>query len=160
MKINPKIKNFKKILLASLLLMTLFSFFYNCKKTPTTPELPSAELELATVPMLISPEDGAVLDNGRTDRKDSIVWSFDWSDIMGATKYHLYVKHTGSLYPAIDRQVRQSFYHQEDKGSYIIERNRFNWKWQVRALIGDKWGGWSEVRSFDVEPVNTDPPSN
>ena len=41
MKINRKIKNFKKILLASLLLTALFSFFYNCKKTPTTPELPS-----------------------------------------------------------------------------------------------------------------------
>jgi hypothetical protein len=118
----------------------------------------NAELERILI-ILISPEEGAVLDNGRYDRQDDIVWDFDWSDVPGATKYHLYVKHTGSLYPVINREVYGSSYHHLSEGSYIINSNRFNWKWKVRAFIDDMWSEWSEVRSFDVEPINTDPPS-
>ncbi|NIM90679.1 MAG: PEGA domain-containing protein [Candidatus Aminicenantes bacterium] len=118
----------------------------------------NAELERILI-ILISPEDGAVLDNGRYDRRDDIVWDFDWADVVGATKYHLYVKHTGSLYPAINREVYGSSYHEVGEGSYIINRNRFNWKWKVRAFIDGMWSQWSEERSFDVEPIDTDPPS-
>ena len=118
----------------------------------------NAELERILV-ILISPEEGAVLDNGRYDRRDDIVWDFDWLNVTGATKYNLYVKHTGALYPVIDIGVYGSSYHHVSEGSYIINSNRFNWKWKVRAFIDDMWSDWSEVRSFDVEPINTDPPS-
>jgi len=120
----------------------------------------NAELEQVTIPTLISPKEGAILDNGRTDKRDNIVWNFDWSDVIDATRYHLYVKGETATIPVINIEIRQSFYNIVWKGAYIIERNRFNWKWKVRALIGDRWGDWSEVRSFDVEPVNSDPPSN
>ena len=136
--------------------------YQHFEKTVTVQEnqttIVNAELERILI-ILISPEEGAVLDNGRYDRRDDIVWDFDWLDVTGATKYHLYVKHTGSLYPVIDREIYKSSYHEVGEGSYIIDRNRFNWKWKVRAFIDDMWSDWSEVRSFDVEPINTDPPS-
>src|SRR5262245_58808619 len=54
-------------------------------------------------PTLLSPPDGAVLDNGcNNPRTDSIVWEFDWSDVPGATRYHLIVEHVGATLPAIN----------------------------------------------------------
>jgi len=118
----------------------------------------NAKLERA-IPTLISPKEGEVLDNGRYDAKDYIEWDFDWSDVKGAAKYHLYVKHTGSRYPVIDKIIYNgSRHHHRKYGSYIIENNRFNWKWKVRAFVDGQWCHWSEVRRFDVEPPNTDPP--
>lgn len=112
---------------------------------------------ICQVPQLISPQEGETLDNGRTDGQDYIIWDFDWSDIYGAIKYNLYVKHTGSQFPAIDREIDSSSFHREDSG-YIIDRNRFGWKWKVRFYANGRWSDWSEERSFNVEPVNTDPP--
>jgi hypothetical protein len=113
------------------------------------------------VPQLISPPAyGAMLDNGRTDRLDDIVWDFDWSDVPGASHYHLYVIHSGSWIPVIDRpDLTQSSFHDVSPGAYIIDANRFAWTWKVRAKVDGVWGDWSPVRTFDVEPVNTDPPS-
>lgn len=110
-------------------------------------------------PTLISPKNGAVLDNGRSDGRDSIKWRFDWSDYPGATKYQLYVIHVGSKYPVINITVKRSSYNHVSKG-YIIDRNRYNWIWKVRAGTKNSWLNWSEERGFTVEPLNTDPPSN
>ncbi len=114
--------------------------------------------EYPLVPELISPADGAVLDNGRYDKQDDIVWDFDWSDIGGATKYNLYVKGEEAFIPLINREIDTSSYHYLCSGCYITEGNRFNWKWKVRAYVDGKWRKWSETRRFDVEPPNTDPP--
>lgn len=112
------------------------------------------------VPLLISPGEGELLDNGRNDRQDDIIWDFDWSDCPGATKYNLYVQHEGSVGPVIDHPaVVASSYHYVGPGSYIIESNRFDWYWKVRSYASGKWSDWSEVRTFDVEPLNTDPPN-
>ncbi len=116
------------------------------------------------IPYLISPEEGAVLDNGRTDKQDSIIWDFDWTDVPGANVYHLFVMHTGAEYPVINCLISSSFYHYVSLSSYIADFNRFNWKWKVRPghMVYGRFnycGEWSEERSFDVEPVNTDPPS-
>jgi curved DNA-binding protein CbpA len=108
------------------------------------------------VPPLISPQEGAVLDNGSTDRQDDIIWNFDWTDCPGATQYHLYVIHSGSVIPVIDTIVTGSTYHDVSQGSYIADANRLNWTWKVRAQAGGQWGEWSATRTFDVEPVNTD----
>jgi hypothetical protein len=113
----------------------------------------------AQVPELLAPEEGAVMDNGRTDRQDAIVWDFDWTDCEGATQYHLYVKGANALYPVIDDVLTQSSYRMVSQGSYIIESNRFGWVWQVRAQVNGSWGDWSPERTFDVEPLNTDPPT-
>jgi len=115
------------------------------------------EAEGLTPPILYSPANGAVLDNGCEDRSDSEEWDFDWSDVLGASKYHLYVIHEGAQLPIIDVIVPSSSYHYSDPGAYIADINRFDWTWMVSAGDDDgQWSEWSEVRYFDVEPVNTD----
>jgi hypothetical protein len=90
-----------------------------------------------------------------------MVWDFDWSDCEGATQYHLYVaSHLSLDHPVIDDdEVPMSAYHEVWSGSYVIDQNRFGWVWKVRAMVGGQWGEWSELRTFDVEPVDSDPPS-
>jgi hypothetical protein len=110
--------------------------------------------------MLIKPADGAILDNGRTDRLDNIIWEFDWSDYEDALKYHLYVIHPEATSPLIDEStIKESNFDYLCESCYIIDENRFDWTWKIRAFVNGRWEDWSETRRFDVEPVNTDPPS-
>jgi len=111
-------------------------------------------------PSLLSPLDNETLDNGRYDRQDNIVWNFDWSDVPNAAKYHLYVIHNGASIPLIDDDeiTEGSSYHYTGAGAYIDSANLLDWTWMVRAYINGAWGEWSEVRTFNVEPLNTDPP--
>lgn len=109
-----------------------------------------------SVPRLVSPASGAVMDNGDTGRADGIVWDFDWSDVNGATQYQLYVIHQGSANPVIDTTTPSSSFHHLSQGSYVADFNRYAWTWKVRAQVDGQWKDWSEVRIFDVEPVNTD----
>ena len=118
----------------------------------------SLTVETICVPTLVSPRDGAVLDNGTTDRADDIIWDFEWSSCEGATLYQLYVIHSGASNPLINVTVSSSSYRFVSSGSYIIDSNRRNWTWKVSAQISGQWNEWSEVRTFDVEPVNTDSP--
>lgn len=110
------------------------------------------------VPGLVAPAQGAIMDNGRTDFLDPVIWDFDWDTCQHATKYHLHVKHPSALNPVIDNSsLSSSSYHHEAVG-YIAEPNRYGWKWKVRSMVGGEWGSWSTVRTFDAEPVNNDPP--
>jgi hypothetical protein len=71
-------------------------------------------------PRLISPADGAILDNGRSDRQDSIVWDFVWEAVPNASRYHLLVQHQGSSIPVADLDLAGTNYH------YVsVELNRF-----------------------------------
>lgn len=111
---------------------------------------------------LVSPSQGATVDNGRTDIYDGIEWNFDWSDCPGATRYHLYVTGPGAAYPIIDQDmIPGSSYHHVSRG-YIMDKNRLGWMWKVRANVDGRWSEWSKIRTFDAEPVNSDPqpPSN
>jgi hypothetical protein len=109
-------------------------------------------------PTLLSPASGAVLDNGRSDRQDDIVWDFDWTDIASAERYHLYVKGRTAANPVINKEdISGSSYHHIRRGSYIIERFRYKRSWKVRAYVEGEWTDWSSVRYFDVEALNTDP---
>jgi hypothetical protein len=108
------------------------------------------------IPSLVSPSEGAVFDNGCSDHSDLIIWNFDWSDCPNVTRYHLYVIHSTATIPVIDNSnISRSYYTREDYG-YISNQNCFNWKCKVRAMINGQWGRWSEERTFDVEPLNTD----
>ena len=126
------------------------------------PELlvPPAQAQPTTcIPTLVSPEQGAVLDNGRSDQLNHIIWDFDWSDCEGATQYHLFVINVEAINPVIDNNaITPSSYHYASLG-YIIDAFRENWSWNIRAMVEGQWGEWSPTKTFDVEPVNTDPPA-
>jgi hypothetical protein len=109
------------------------------------------------IPVLVSPLKGAVMDNGRLDHLDSVIWDFDWQDFPGATLYNLYVINADAIHPMININVADSVFNFIGSG-YIIDANRLGWTWKVRAQVNGVWGAWSEIRIFNVEPVNTDPP--
>ena len=108
-------------------------------------------------PLLSSPLNGAVMDNGRTDGKNGIVWDFNWSDVKGATQYQLYIKKDTANTPFIDTVTTSSSYRHIRDGYYITNSNRHGWTWKVRAQVNGQWYEWSETRNFVVEEVDTDP---
>jgi hypothetical protein len=106
------------------------------------------------------PRNRAKLDNGRFDKRDAEIWEFDWPDVSQASRYHLVVVHGhNGQFPVINRSdITESRFTYVCDGCYIVNRNGFGWVWKVRAMVGDEWTEWSRERTFDVEPLNTDPP--
>lgn len=111
-----------------------------------------------STPVLISPSNGAVLDNGCNPNRESdgIIWEFAWSTVTGATRYHLVVQHLGAALPVIDVFTSASSYRYESAGAYIIEANRFNWQWKAEAEANGQFGSYSPSATFNVEPPNAD----
>jgi len=120
-------------------------------------------LQCDTVPVLLSPANGEIMDNGcitafPDNDLERQIWNFDWSDVPGATVYHLYVKNPRATFPVIDNpNITASEFERRSTG-YVIEANARGWEWRVRARIGDTFGDWSATRTFDVEPAVTDCP--
>jgi hypothetical protein len=108
-------------------------------------------------PVLLSPAAGEVLDNGRRDRLDDVVWDFRWSACEGAEAYQLVVHAPDASVAAIDVETPATESTSVRAGSYIVEGNLDGWTWRVRARFGEAWGPWSEVRVFSVEPLDSDP---
>ncbi|MGV0024063.1 hypothetical protein [Phormidesmis priestleyi] len=110
-------------------------------------------------PKLISPTNRAVLDNGCEDASNDVSWTFEWSSPTGdVTRSHLYVIGPGTNKPVINKSnIRGTSYTEKGVGAYIVNQNRRGWRWKVRALLGGQvWTDWSEEKTFDVEPLNTD----
>jgi hypothetical protein len=109
-------------------------------------------------PHLISPVNGAVMDNGCKDRSNGITWDFDWSDVHGATAYQIRVWKNPAI-PLINNvTIPTSDYHYDSPKSYIINTNLTGWGWRVRARVGKVWGPWSITGFFRMERLNTDCP--
>ncbi len=75
---------------------------------------------------------------------------------LDAEFYHLYVRGASAIYPVIDYSSLPRSECQSQRSGYIINSNRYGWYWQVRAMVNGVWNDWTEVRHFDVEPLNTD----
>ena len=140
---------------------------YSSTSMPISPATTLSPLPTNTssscIPILISPTEGAILDNGRSDWLDETTWVFDWSDCAEATEYHLYVigglSRTGQPVqrPVIDTQKLTSSFYQYTTNSYFTGTG-FTWK--VRAKVNGEWGDWSAKRTFEVEDYDTDPSSS
>lgn len=109
------------------------------------------------IPELLEPQPRAVLDNGRRDRADTLVWEFKWGEVEGAEAYELFVIGGTASVPLVKRVVDKPFYRLTSR-CYVIGRNRHGWTWKVRAIRDGQPLPWSKTRSFDVEPLGTDPP--
>jgi len=131
----------------SALLIFLSLFVSNCDRD-------ELEHENRICPELISPSYGDTLDNGCYDHSDQIIWSFDWEDCENAS-YNIVVLGGSASSPAVDEWVDTSEYI-KNTTAYIVDRNRLDWTWKVRSLVDGELGDWSEVRVFDVEPLDTD----
>lgn len=118
---------------------------------------PARTLQVAP-PKLISPANGEVMDNGCQDKSNGVTWDFDWSDVPGATAYHIRVWKNPAL-PVVNKMdVASSDYNHDSPQTYIINSNRLGWRWRVRAKAGGAWGPWSKIGFFHAEKLNTDCP--
>ncbi len=123
------------------------------------PSAPSAKPAAASATrpgpvQLLSPQEDEVLDNGCRNFKDPKTWQFKWSEVRGAQRYHLYVKHESAGNPVIDNSnIRTTSYTDVDN-SFIP--NITGWRWKVRPMIKGVWKDWSPEQTFSVEPANTD----
>jgi hypothetical protein len=120
----------------------------SCGGGPTQPDL--------SVPTLLTPANGAILDNGCFDFSEPQIWDFDWSDTPGATAYHLHVMRSGSQTPVIDLPGLTRSSDQRATNSFVGEPFLNGWQWRVRAEIQGTYRDWSATRSFSVEPPDTD----
>ncbi len=116
-----------------------------------------------TQPALVEPADQVVLDNGCVDVQDPITWSFTWEAVEGADRYEISILQGDQ--PVITQIVSEPYYDlncseasQEIPQCHVFEGDLEGWTWQVRALSDDSRGGyyslWSEVRNFNVNPLN------
>src|SRR5262245_16651025 len=91
------------------------------------------------------------------DHSDPIIWDFAWQAVPGATKYQLFVISANAPFPLINNSdLASPSYHHEGRGAYVANQNRFGWRWKVRAMVDGAWTQWSDERTFDVEPLDTD----
>ena len=108
----------------------------------------------AVAPKLVSPMEGAVLNNGDPSKDISLIWEFKWSDVRGADQYHLHVVHENRTTPIVNVWVDEPHHRFLFERGYIggTERELKGWTWKVRAHVGGQWSRWSAVQSFNVQP--------
>ena len=123
----------------------------------STPAVPVSSAPPVPAPMLISPVNGMFMDNGCSPRANGITWDFDWSDVPGASAYHIRVWRNPAI-PLINNMSvpSSSFHYVSAPSDYVANTNLNGWRWMVRAKVGRAWGPWSAVRTFRVEKLNTD----
>ena len=109
-----------------------------------------------SVPRLLTPDEGATLDNGCTNKENGTLWEFDWTDCPDAQSYEFYLGQRSAQEPVVDRfgLTTSSFALLDNR--VVFEEARFGWFWKVRAKVNGVWHDWSPERNFDVEPVNAD----
>ena len=107
-------------------------------------------------PELLSPEEGAHMDNGCPDDNqpaDPIIWDFSWSNVTDADKYQLAILMNGTV------RVTQTVTAAEFRYICFPDSDEIpncqidsgNWTWRVRAASGENWGSWSNERFFDID---------
>jgi hypothetical protein len=117
-------------------------------------------------PELLYPRENTLMDNGCDSANDPIQWDFRWSQVEGANQYEieildgqdeLVISQTTEAY---EFSFECSDNSNEFPGCVIYASDYRNWHWRVRAGNADHgdilWNDWSETRSFNVEPLNTD----
>lgn len=128
----------------------------------SAPDTPSGAegRKSALIPTRIQPAPAALLDNDCTYGRDKTDWTFRWSAIPGARRYHLFVAHPASVggsRSAIDNpDLISAAYHYQKIRDFLPGRLEKGWRWRVRAQVDDAWQEWSPEQPFDVEPVDTD----
>jgi hypothetical protein len=107
-------------------------------------------------PKLLAPAVRATLDPG-VDR--SSVWEFDWSDVPGATRYHLYLfRPNPSKATYINDPAITSSACRVKADRCVHDRADPRRYWKVRALVNGVWSDWSEEGTFTVAPLDDNKP--
>lgn len=99
-------------------------------------------------PRLLEPLAEAIL-----PQPESGEWRFDWEDAPSGRAYEIVVLGPSAIFPLVRAVTSTSQYVRNVRGSFIIDSNLRGWSWRVRAQYHNgKWGPWSRVRRFNVQP--------
>lgn len=94
-----------------------------------------------------SPKDGAYLPNVQGG---SLVWTFDWTDVGGATEYRIEVAQEDAPRPFLEAEgIEASEYVLERTGGLLPRLE--GWSWRVAAKTGGSWGAWSSRARFSID---------
>jgi hypothetical protein len=135
-------------------------------------QLASGELtfevtELLSAPILVSPEEGEIIEQNQADIGCGLLLGqetrgygyqvvFDWTDVPGAVSYELYVKYAPAPIPIVNcggeempqrcRELPLITSGYTYTACNAIAGDSDDWEWKVRALdaAGDPLGPWSE----------------
>lgn len=103
---------------------------------------------------LFVPRNKVTMDNGcNNGQSNTLRWDFTWSRQAAARRYHLMVWQNGKT-PRINNTNISTNRYTTNTMSVIMNRAAFYWK--VRAWVNGHWTAWSNTRTFNVEPVNSD----
>ena len=106
-------------------------------------------------PRLLYPSNGATLAQPYLQP-----WIFRWDNPTNpeeVKQYNLLVIHESAALPVADVMTTQTSHSILEKCSYIIDKNRFNWKWKVRVQNKNGlWSSWSNENTFKVDNLNWD----
>ncbi len=105
---------------------------------------------------LIAPAEGEIMDNGGGfPNVDPTEWDFTWSPVQGAEGYELRVFYDNIDVPMYRFSSAEPHYFYSMRG-YTMGNPPPTRRWSVRAIVGGAPQPWSEIRSFQLEPVNAD----
>jgi hypothetical protein len=72
-------------------------------------------------------------------------------------QYELKVMGPKAVNPLVNQKISETEYTFQRKCSYIPDRARVGWKWEVRAQDQDgNWGEWIGPTTFNVAPFEKD----
>lgn len=80
----------------------------------------------------------------------AVAWRFEWTGCVGADAYALVVRCDGAGAAWFAREVAATAFVVVHCGTELGGRAC---DWRVRARVDGAWGGWSEVRRFEVAPA-------
>lgn len=117
----------------------------------------SGEFELGnyapSIPTLLAPADGAVLDQKNNATGDGYKWEFDWGDSThseGIMNYTFYIAAPGKsakTYTTKDSKITW------EKKELVYDTDRIGWKWKVQARANNMIISESAWRTFDVKAL-------
>ena len=126
---------------------------YSFRSVAGNNESEPIEIHLLRDKNLLYPASSDILDNGCKNSSDGFNWFFDWTNIPGASKYHLYVISSTASNAIINKDDIDNSEFNYFSDGYVYT---YEWKWKFRALINDNWTEWSNEKYFKVEPQGTD----
>jgi hypothetical protein len=114
-------------------------------------------------PTLLKPAAGASLDFGRSKyshlRDMSRIWEFNWSEVPGATQYHLHLfRPDGMIF--INNPTLTSSSCRVEAERFLVDWVLLDRRWKVRALVNGIWTDWSEERTFAIAPLDDSKPAS
>jgi hypothetical protein len=105
----------------------------------------------AVPPRLLAPVGNAILENNPNRSPSGPVWEYSWSEVPGATAYHLHVTGRTATIPLVNKELNSLSYRHVLSG-FVANEHLKGWTWKVRAQVNGQWSEWSEPRQFDVRP--------